>query len=191
VKFRYICLFITLILAIVACTGGSGANVHAAGAGATHPVTEVKSPLASALATTDWSTFGRKYFECAPPSGQAWDQFTPDVFYADITGDHIPDALVIGACPTPTSPNPAMVAIFSVTSARQNPHEIGLLPTDSSDYFTGLHLRVDGPAITISGPAYSSARQPLCCPDEELSITYRWQAGHLTKISQTARKLSS
>jgi hypothetical protein len=188
---RHIALFWILPLAVAACAGGSNPAGHGADAGATHPVAEVKSPLASAFAATDWSVFGRKFIGCAPPSGQTWDQFTPDVYYTDITGDGIPDALMVGACPTSTSPAPEMVAIFSGSSVGRNPHKIGLLPTDAGDYFTTLHLSVRGPVITISGAAYGPGKVGGCCPDEELTITYRWQAGRFVKISQGVGELSS
>ena len=125
-------VILAVLLSVAACTGSPAQHpVSQTTTGGPAAVRAVKSPLASAFAAVDWSSYARKFFGCQSPSGESWDQFLPDVRYTDVTGDGIPDALVIGACPSPTSGNPAQVVIFSGVSPHGSLKEIGDLPQGS------------------------------------------------------------
>lgn len=186
---------LAMLLSIAACTSSpsrhpgsqaSGGNSQAS-AGS---VRAIKSPLASAFAAVDWSAYARKFFGCLAPSGESWDQFLPDVRYTDVTGDGIPDALVVGACPSSTSGNPGRVVIFSGASPRGSLKEIGDLPQGSNNYFVTLHVTVKGAVISLDGSSYAPGT-PLCCPDARLTIVYRWSGGRFTQVSRDFRKLAN
>jgi hypothetical protein len=191
VGFR-ISLIILLLLASTACSGGAvqRANDHSKGSvPAGRAPTEVRSPLASEFSVVDWPVYARRFFGCLPPSGESWDQFLPEVRYVDVTGDGVPEALAIGACPSPTSGYPSMVVIFSGTSSRGHLREIGRLPESRHDYFVSLRLTITGGVLTLHGSTYSSGA-PLCCPNVALTISYRWRGERFIEIRRSAHKIS-
>jgi hypothetical protein len=139
----------------------------------------------------DWSVYARKFFGCLSPNGESWNQFLPDVRYTDVTGDGIPDALVIGACPSPTSGNAAQVVIFSGASPRGSLKEIGELPQGSNNYFVSMNVAINGTVISLDGTSYDSPQTPLCCPDAQLTMIYRWHGGRFTQVRRDLRKLAN
>ena len=190
-------VILAMLLSITACTGSPSRNPGSQAAGGS-PVAAgsasaaaIKSPLTSAFAIVDWSAYARKFFGCGPPSGESWDQFLPDVRYADVTGDRVPDALVIGACPSPTSGNATQVVIFSGASPRGSLKEIGDLPQGSKNYFVSMNVTVKGTVISLDGSSYASLHSPLCCPDARLTMVYRWSGGRFTQVSRDLRKLAN
>jgi hypothetical protein len=185
-------LFLALALGAAACSGGGGQRVSGRSSvsnGSTgHVVREIQSPLASGFAAVDWPIYGRKFFNCLPPSGQIWDQFLPVIRYADVTGDGIPDAVVEGACPSSTSPNPAMVIIFSGASPATRPAEIGRLPEGKNYFFASMDMTLKGAVITLSGLAYGPTAR-LCCPNLDITLAYRWRAGRFVRVSRAVKPL--
>jgi hypothetical protein len=190
-------LFVVLavILSVTACTGSPARHPGSQAAGANPAAGDaakaVESPPASAFAAVDWPVYARKFFGCASPSGESWDQFLPDVRYADVTGDGIPDALVIGACPSSTSGNPVEVVIFSGASQPSNLQEIADLPQESNEYFVSMNVTIKGTVISLDGSSYDSPQTPLCCPDAQLTMVYQWHSGRFTQVSRDLRKLAN
>lgn len=187
-----ISLIILLLLSSTACTAGAvqRASDHPKGnASAARTPTEVRSPLASEFSAVDWPVYARRFFGCLPPSGESWDQFLPEIRYADVTGDGVPEALAIGACPSPTSGNPSMVVIFSGTSPGDHLRKIGRLPESRHDYFVNLRVGIKGDVLTLNGSTYSPGT-PLCCPNVELTISYRWRGGRFIEIERSSHKMS-
>lgn len=188
-------VILAVLLSVAACSGSPSRHPRSQAAGgnqaAVGAARAIKSPLASAFAAVDWSAYARKFFGCQSPSGESWDQFLPDVRYTDVTGDGVPDALVIGACPSPTSGNAAQVVIFSGASRRGGLKEIGDLPQGSNNYFVSMNVTVKGPVISLDGTSYDSPQTPLCCPDAQLTMVYRWHGGRFTQVSRDLRKLAN
>jgi hypothetical protein len=181
-----------LVFCLAACTGpgsGQAASHSTAGVPPSPAVPrEVQSPPASAFATVDWPAYARKFFQCQAYSGQSWDVLLPDVQYVDVTGDGIPDALVAGACPSPTTGNGGELVIFSGASTSRDLKEIALLPTGTNNYLLDMSVTVKGNSITLEGASYSSIGTPLCCPDIYVTLIYQWHLGQFTQIGRTVRK---
>ena len=154
-------LFVVLavILSVTACTGSPAGGTPEVRPQAltrlrvTRPKA-VESPPASAFAAVDWPVYARKFFGCASPSGESWDQLLPDIRYADVSGNGIPDALVIGACPSSTSGNPVEVVIFSGASQPGDLQRSQDLPQESNEYFVSMNL-------TINMETSSSTQGPI------------------------------
>ena len=179
-------------LTLAGCSGDAHVSdsEHSANdnSAAGHGMRAIRSPPASGFSSIDWSVFGRKLFSCLPPSGQSWDQFLPYIRFVDVTGDGVPDALVTGACPSPTSPNPTMVLVLTDRSSPE-PKVIGVLPEGAGNYFDGLSVSLSGTEITMRGPAYSR-NAPSCCPDLNLVLNYRWRNNHFVQVGRTVRRMS-
>jgi hypothetical protein len=193
-RYRFF-VILTVLLSVAACSGAPsrhpGSQVSGSSPAAVGPTSAVKSPPASAFAAVDWPAYARKFFGCGSPSGQVWDQFLPDVLYADVTGDDIPDALVTGSCPSPTSGNPVQVVIFSGTLQHGSLKEIGSLPQGRNDYFVTMNVTAKGTVISLDGSSYDSLRTPLCCPNAQLTMVYRWRDGRFSQVSRILRKLAN
>ena len=127
-----------------------------------------------------------------PPSGESWGRVPSGRrVWPDVTGDGVPDALVIGACPSPTSGSAAHVVIFSGASPRGGLKEIGDLPQGSKNFFVSMNVTVKGTVISLDGSSYASPQSPFCCPDARLTMVYRWSGGRFTQVSRELRKLAN
>jgi hypothetical protein len=187
-------LVVALVLAASGCTGGAASRQNSsetsASESAGRTVKEIQSPPASGFASIDWPVFARKFFGCGAPSGANWDVFLPSIRYADADGDGIPDAVVVGACPTSTSPNPAMVVVFSGASSAASPAEIGHMPGNAQgNDFASLSVSVKAGTVTLDGEGYS-ATAPSCCPDEDITLTYQWRHGGFSQTERVVKNMA-
>jgi len=68
-------------------------------------LTQARDPrFGNPFAGMDWSSFLRPVLGCLPPTGASWDHVVVDTSrYVDVTGDGVPDELLLTACPTSTS----------------------------------------------------------------------------------------
>jgi hypothetical protein len=194
VRAVWLLIVAVFVLAASACTGGavagqSSSQTSAIGS-AGRTVKEAQSPPASGFASIDWPVFARNFFGCGAPSGEDWDVFLPSIRYADADGDGIPDAVVVGACPTTTSSNPAMVVVFSGASPSASPAEIGHMPGNAQDDdFASLSVSVKPGTITLDGEGYSATAHS-CCPDEDITLTYQWRHGGFSQTGRVVKNMS-
>jgi hypothetical protein len=99
--------------------------------------------------------------------------------------------LVTAYCPQGTSTPPQKVVVFDGGSPASNPSRLGVLGFRSGvgshyDYFLAgapLDVETDGTTITLSGPA-RSGQGPYCCPDQSLTLRYRWQDDTFVQVAR-------
>lgn len=157
-------------------------------------LTQARDPrLGNPFAGMDWSSFLRPVLGCLPSTGEKWDHVEVSASrYVDVTGDGVPDELLLTACPTSTSANPAQVVVVDGTSTASSPQVIGVLPgvpNGMTNYYSSMSFTTKGTTVTLTGQSYSG-NTPMCCPDLMLTITYRWRGGRFVQTRRTVKPVS-
>ncbi len=89
---------------------------------------------------------------------------------ADFTGDGVADALAAVRCDTGAGAPPS--AVFAIAARPAGPEVIDeLLKPEVGEVVSGLE--VTGPTAVVATFGFSP-EAPRCCPDLEITHTYRW-----------------
>jgi len=102
------------------------------------------------------------------------------VSYADLTGDGVPDAVVLVRCNAGAGSPPVGLFVFDGATSVSSPRMIAtLISTDRG--LQGNAFTIGGTTIAITVYGFSSTSVPHCCPDETLHLSWTWHDGTYTQ----------
>ncbi|MBB5084087.1 hypothetical protein [Nonomuraea endophytica] len=139
---------------------------------------------ASAASRVDWPSVVEPALNCPKPRPKAaWYVVrAPVAAVGDVTRDGRRETVVVSSCPSPTSSNPLVAFVYGGAAKTKTPHLLGKLGTNR--YFKSMKVSIRGGLVHLRGKVISD-RAPRCCPDLNVSQTYRWDG---TKFRRTADK---
>ncbi|MEV6630924.1 hypothetical protein AB0M54_09245 [Actinoplanes sp. NPDC051470] len=102
----------------------------------------------------------------------------------DLTGDGRKEVVVAGTCVYLSGADGAHVLIYPGND-RDIENLIPLVDIGQDQDLTSAAVRIDGRRVTVTSKALSK-KAPTCCPDLQITQTYKWDGGTFvrTNISQ-------
>jgi hypothetical protein len=164
---------------------GTPADAAAAAASSAPPAPpSVPTPTTPSFpANADWKALSYPAAQCMTrdeyslggigPAG--WDAATVSSTSGDVTGDGLPEVLVVVNCPVPTSSHADQVVVLR--AAETGPEVIGVLREDV--WFSGATVTTGGSTVTLTGPSRTES-DAMCCPGHHATATYRWTGSSFT-----------
>jgi hypothetical protein len=170
---------------IVHLTALGVAALGLAACGHATPAAPTTRPAAAAnpFAHTDWTT--ATGYHC-PSDGQR--VLLDKVVTGDLTGDGVPDAVVVLTCDTTTSSNPVQVAAFDGSSPDPaHPRSLGVLiaADDPAFYVRQATATIAAGTVTVTGQAIGSDEPLAADPDITLTQTFTYRGGTLVPGPRT------
>ncbi|GGS82652.1 hypothetical protein ACFFV7_45250 [Nonomuraea spiralis] len=165
-------------------TAATLAAVLAAGVVATPAGAESTARAVERAGRVDWASVVEPALNCPKPGPKAaWYVVRARVAaVADVTRDGKRETVVVSSCPSPTSSNPLIAFVYDGAGKPSAPRLLGKL--GGNRYFKSLKVTTRGPLVNLTGKALSD-QAPRCCPDLNVSQTYKWDG---TKFRRTADK---
>jgi hypothetical protein len=98
----------------------------------------------------------------------------------DVSGDGVPDAVVLARCDTTTGTMPSQLYVFSPAPLSDRPQLLDTLL--NGQQWQAASVRVAGRRIITWG-ARSSPGVPNCCPDIHRQLAWRWDGAGFQQTS--------
>lgn len=158
-----------------------GATVLVALAWLTACQAEESGPLPDRLGAVDWPEFLAR---CPIGEAHGLGMKVEGIVKADVTGDRVPDTIIVDSCESTTASNAQTVEIFDGSSDPAAPTRLGILLKDDPDYPRRVSVRVDPDRTIVIEAKGLQDGSPRCCPDLAIVATYAWRDGTFVTLSR-------
>ncbi|GIH08542.1 hypothetical protein Rhe02_66090 [Rhizocola hellebori] len=143
-----------------------------------------QEPPSDRLANVAWLPF---LAHCPIGEAHGFGMKIDSVVKGELTGDQVPDTLVIDSCDSPTGSNPQTVEVFDGASDPAAPARLGILMAQDPDYPRKMQVTVRPDRTVVVKALGLQPESPRCCPDLEIVAEFAWRDGTFVTLTRQTR----